>query len=105
MPDDVPNLALTSHLVPLDLPSQSVVYWSDRPGVRYGVTSRGLTDMVRSDRALLRQFLTTNIPCRMSKHAVSFEESSESVTVRFEDGTSATGTMLVGADGASSARK
>ncbi|KAK7721283.1 hypothetical protein SLS64_001579 [Diaporthe eres] len=38
----------------------------------------------------------------MSKRAISFEESPESVTVRFEDGTSATGTILVGADGANS---
>lgn len=105
MPDDVPNLALTSHLVPLDLPSQSTVYLPDRPGVRYGVTSRGTLDMVRADRVLLRQYLTTNIPCHMSKRAISFEESPESVTVRFEDGTSATGTILVGADGASSGRK
>lgn len=105
MPDDVPNLALTSHLVPLDLPSQSVAYWSDRPGVRYGVTSRGMLDMVRADRVLLRQYLTTNIPCHMSKRAISFQESPESVTVRFEDGTSATGTILVGADGTNSAGK
>lgn len=105
MPDDVPDLALTDHLDPLDLPSQSVVYWSDRPDVRYGVTSRGMTDMVRADRVLLRQFLTTKIPCRMNKRAVSFEESSESVTVRFEDGTSASGTILVAADGQNSARK
>lgn len=105
MPEDVPNLALTNHLYPFDLPSQSVVYWSDRPGERYGVTSRGPTDMVRADRVLLRQFLSTKIPCRMSKRAVSFEESSDSVTVQFEDGTSATGTVLVGADGANSGRK
>lgn len=105
MPDDVPDLALTNHLLPLDLPSQSVVYWEDRPGVRYGVTSRGLKDMVRADRVLLRKFLATKIPCHMSKRAVSFEESSESVKVRFEDGTSATGTILVGADGANSFRK
>lgn len=105
MPDDVPDLALTNHLLPLDLPSQSVVYLSDRPGQRYGVTSQGPLDMVRADRVLLRQFLATNIPCHMSKRAISFEESTESVTVGFDDGTSATGTILVGADGANSTRK
>lgn len=105
IPDDVPDLALTNHLLPLDLPSQSVVYLADRPGTRYGVTSRGTHDMVRADRVLLRQFLATKIPCQMGKRAVSFEELPESVTVRFEDGTSATGNILVCADGTNSARK
>ncbi|KAK2614239.1 hypothetical protein N8I77_001085 [Diaporthe amygdali] len=103
IPDDVPDLALTNHLLPLDLPSQSVVYLADRPGIRYGVTSRGTHDMVRADRVLLRQFLATKIPCQMGKRAVSFEELPESVTVRFEDGTSATGNILVCADGTNSA--
>lgn len=61
--------------------------------------------MIRADRVLLRKYLTTEIPCRMNRRAIAFEESSESVTVRFEDGTSATGTILVGADGANSSSK
>lgn len=105
MPDDVPDLAVTNHLLPLDLPSQFTVYLGHQPGGRYGVTSRGTLDMIRANRAMLRQFLATKIPCRMGKRAVSFEESSESVTVYFEDGTSATGSILVGADGANSGRK
>ncbi|KAL1859505.1 hypothetical protein Daus18300_009650 [Diaporthe australafricana] len=95
MPDDVPDLALTNHLLPLDLPSQFTVYLGHQPGGRYGVTSRGTLDMIRANRAMLRQFLATKIPCQMGKRAVSFEESSESVTVQFEDGTSATGSILV----------
>ncbi|KAI3395126.1 hypothetical protein diail_1741 [Diaporthe ilicicola] len=59
--------------------------------------------MIRADRDMLRQFLATNIPCRMGKRAVSFRESSDSVTVQFQDGTSATGSILVGADGTNSA--
>lgn len=105
MPGDVPDLALTNHLLPLDLPAQSCAYLPDQPGIKYGVTSRGTMDMIRADRAMLRQFLTTKIPCHMNKRAVSFEESPESVTIRFDDGTSTTGTILVGADGANSARK
>lgn len=101
----MPDLALTNHLLPLDLPAQSVAYLAEKPGIKYGVTSRGTMDMVRADRGMLRRFLTTKIPCHMNKRAVSFEESPESVTIRFEDGTSATGTILVGADGANSMRK
>lgn len=61
--------------------------------------------MIRADRVLLRKYLTTQIPCSMNKRAIAFEESAESVTVRFEDGTRATGTVLVGADGANSISK
>lgn len=61
--------------------------------------------MIRADRVLLRKYLTTKIPCSMNKRAIAFEESAESVTVKFEDGTRATGTMLVGADGANSNSK
>jgi hypothetical protein len=96
MPDDVPSLKSTCHLLPLELPSQVVFY---AKGNRVGVTDTPDTPCVRTNRLRLREVLSTNIPIQWGKEAVSIKEDENSVTVTFQDGQSATGDVLVGADG------
>jgi hypothetical protein len=96
MPDDVPSLKSTCHLLPLQIPSQIVFYANSR---RFGVTDTPATPCVRTIRLRLREVLSTNIPIQWNKEAVSIKEDNDSVTVTFQDGHSATGDILVGADG------
>jgi 2-polyprenyl-6-methoxyphenol hydroxylase-like FAD-dependent oxidoreductase len=57
------------------------------------------------NRPRLRNYLATNLNINWGKHLISVEEDDSSVTVRFADGTSATGDVLVGADGVNSVGK
>ena len=47
----------------------------------------------------LRELLSTNIEIQWGKQAVRIEETEADVRVWFSDGASATGDILVGADG------
>ena len=60
------------------------------------------TPLVRSERYRLRHWLLKNIPVHWNKGVDRIEYGDDSVTVHFEDGTSATGDILVGADGINS---
>lgn len=54
---------------------------------------------IRCNRAKLRKMMTHNINIKWNKKFVRYEETETSVTAYFEDGTSASGDFLVGADG------
>ncbi len=99
MPDDVPLLRSVCHLLPLDLPSQFITYPPN--GMRLGVQDTAETPCVRANRRKLRQILLTNLDVHWGKQGVRVEEDADvkKVTVHFQDGTSATGDLLVGADG------
>lgn len=51
----------------------------------------------------LRACLANSVPVQWNKRLVRYEESNGQVTAYFEDGTSATADVLIGADGARSA--
>ncbi|OAA59898.1 Aromatic-ring hydroxylase-like protein [Niveomyces insectorum RCEF 264] len=99
MPEDVPPLRSASHLLPLALPSQFIMY--PPGGARIGVEDTPATPCVRANRQRLREILLTSVPVQWDKHAVGVTENKEdhTVTVSFADGTTATGDVLVGADG------
>lgn len=61
------------------------------------------TPCLRANRDRLRDALSTGIAIRWGKSAMRIEEGDGRVTVMFEDGTSASGDILVGADGTFSA--
>ncbi len=72
---------------------------------RVGVEDTPQTPCVRANRLRLREFLSTNVRVNWGKRAVRIDQDAEKVTVWFEDGTTARGDVLVGADGTFSAGK
>ncbi|KAL8420477.1 hypothetical protein RB594_003314 [Gaeumannomyces avenae] len=106
LPDDLPPLAESvNHLRALgNVPAEFVFYpaGDGAAGLRFGDDGSN-THLVRANRALLREYLSTNIDIQYGKKAVAAAQEGDRVTVRFEDGTSAEGDILVGADGVHSA--
>ncbi|KAK1777703.1 hypothetical protein QBC45DRAFT_330220 [Copromyces sp. CBS 386.78] len=102
LPDEVfSSLRSSCHLLPLQLPSCVAMFFPDgRAGY---VTDSPETPCLRAHRLRLRQALAANIDIQWGKKAQRIEESEDKVTVWFEDGTHAEGTVLVGADGTFSA--
>lgn len=101
-PSDMPDFrAATSHLAPLDIPCQMTMYYSGTEG-RMGITDSAESPFVRSERRRLRDWLLTNIPVQWNKHAKHFNHSDSGVSIQFEDGTTAQGDFLIGADGINS---
>ncbi|PGH21393.1 hypothetical protein AJ80_03310 [Polytolypa hystricis UAMH7299] len=97
-PDDMPGLKeATNHLDPLDLPAQMGLYYPGRP--RLGIQDTPEHPIVRSERRRLRDWLATNLDIQWGKRVKSIEHDDNGVSVFFEDGTSAKGDLLVGADG------
>ncbi|KAI1354500.1 FAD/NAD(P)-binding domain-containing protein [Xylaria sp. FL0043] len=101
IPSDMPPLRESAdHLVPLKLEPQICFY--GREGPRIGVQNTPDTPCLRLNRLLFRKWLSTNIPIQFGKKLRSVEEGATGVTVYFEDGTSSSGDMLIGADGVNS---
>ncbi|KAI0438315.1 hypothetical protein F4803DRAFT_535541 [Xylaria telfairii] len=88
-----------SHLIPLDLPAQFVFYDITRPQMRVGVTSDDTGKILRCNRHRLRDWLLQGIDVKFGKRLLRVEEAGDKVTAHFEDGTSATGDILIGAEG------
>ncbi|KAI1104555.1 putative monooxygenase [Jackrogersella minutella] len=98
IPDDMPSRDFVNHLLPLKYHYEFAWYRHDRTS-KLGVRDDGSGKFIRANRSRLRKWLATNMPIQYGKHATRFEESNDKVTVHFEDGTSATGDILVGAEG------
>lgn len=101
IPDDMPPIKNTSHLMPLRLVPQFAVY-AETSAEKLGVQDDGSGGILRAHRDKLREWLSTNIPVQYGKRAVRVEETGQSVTMHFQDGTSARGDVVVGAEGAHS---
>ncbi|KAJ2972169.1 hypothetical protein NUW58_g9240 [Xylaria curta] len=98
MPSDMPDLKeATNHLAPLNLPAQILMYYPEQG--RMGFVDSPETPLIRAERYRLREWLSTNISIQWGKRLQRVESDDSGVTVWFEDGTSAKGDMLVGADG------
>lgn len=96
VPDDMPPIDVTSHLLPLDLPAQMCLYRGDR---RFSIESQPDAKIVRANRSRLRDWLATGIDVQWNKRPVEIVEDEMSVKLIFPDGTHASGDVLVGADG------
>lgn len=97
-PDDLSPVEGLSHLRALNLPAELAFYVPpEYPKV--GVRDDGSASIVRINRWRLRDWLATNIPIQYNKRVARIEENEDSVTAHFSDGTSATGDILVGAEG------
>lgn len=67
-----------------------------------GVPSDQPGHILRCRREKLREYLEQDLPISTGKEFTYYEEDPNGVTAHFKDGTSARGSILVGADGASS---
>lgn len=90
------------HLNPLNLETQVVFYYHND---RLGTECTPSTPTLRANRLLLRKWLATNINVQYGRVASHIERSGDKMIVTFKDGTTATGDLVVGADGANSIGK
>lgn len=58
--------------------------------------------IIRAERHRLRNWLATDMPIQWGRRVARIEYDNDEVSVYFEDGTSAKGDILVGADGINS---
>ncbi|KAK0714417.1 hypothetical protein B0T21DRAFT_387121 [Apiosordaria backusii] len=86
LPSDVPPLSSTCHLLPLDLPSQLIVYLPHGKTLKVEDTER--TPCTRVNRLKLREMLATNLKIHWGRKAVQVWEDEDKGKgyVRFEDG-------------------
>ncbi|KAI0379437.1 putative monooxygenase [Hypomontagnella monticulosa] len=100
VPQDMPPFKeKVNHLWPLNLEAQLGLYLQ---GQRFVVESTPDAPVIRANRYLLREWLCTELSIQWGKRAKRVEETEDGVKVHFEDGTTATGDILVGADGTNS---
>ncbi|MFJ3714568.1 FAD-dependent oxidoreductase [Streptomyces sp. NPDC090057] len=71
---------------------------ADDPALRYRCLRRG-----ELNAALQAEAVRRGVPLRHGARLVSVDQDGDGVTARFADGTSATGDLLIGADGLNSA--
>ncbi len=78
---------------------------SDEHGSTHAQSSHGLPSHVNVNRATLRQILFTGLEdiVHFGKRLSQYDSDETGVTMTFDDGTQATGDLLVGADGIRSA--
>ncbi|KAI1112812.1 putative monooxygenase [Nemania sp. NC0429] len=104
IPDDLPPISSLSNLLPLTQYFPEVVYYDpENPNQpKIGVRGDESEWIVRASRARIIEWLETHIPVQYSKRVTNIEEANDKVTLRFDDGTSAVGDILVGAEGSRS---
>lgn len=64
-----------------------------------GRDAEGNITIIRANRALFREWLSTHLDIKWNKQFKNYVEGKDGVTVHFVDGTTAIGDILVGADG------
>ena len=99
LPDDVPPIEETSHLRLLDLPAQLCFYAGSQ---KCSVESNAEQPIVGASRQQLRKLLATNIKVVWNMTVSQTVQDADGVTLRFANGTSVRGKVLVGADGSNS---
>ncbi|KAJ3573849.1 hypothetical protein NPX13_g4560 [Xylaria arbuscula] len=82
-----------------NFPAQFVFYDINKPDMRVGVNDDDSGQIVRANRQRLRDWLRQFIPVQYNKRVVSVDDVGDQVTVHFQDGSSASGDILVGAEG------
>ncbi|KAK7942446.1 FAD-dependent monooxygenase cctM [Apiospora aurea] len=96
--DDMPPFNTVDHLDSVDIPCEFAYYNPDST-TKMGYRDDGSRTYMWANRSTLRNWLSTHIDIQYDKHAIRIEESDKNVTVNFKDGSSATGDILVGAEG------
>jgi 2-polyprenyl-6-methoxyphenol hydroxylase-like FAD-dependent oxidoreductase len=83
-------------------PLDELVFWNTKTGERMG--GFDIDYFYRLKRSKFRNLLAENVDIKFGKKLASIENSKDGkgITAKFEDGTSANGLLIVGADGARS---
>lgn len=68
----------------------------------FGPPARSRGQWIRANRSKLRTYLSTEVDIKWGKRFTRYEVENNIVKAFFEDGSSAIGTILVGADGVAS---
>lgn len=98
LPEDLGDIEEhTTHLKPLKRKAQFAMFMGDGARTLIQGTTKG--ELVRANRSYLRDYLAQHATIHWDKRADRIEEHGNKVTVYFRDGTSATGDLVVGADG------
>ncbi|KAK4198297.1 hypothetical protein QBC40DRAFT_331621 [Triangularia verruculosa] len=97
LPDDLPPLSSTCHLLPLDLPSQLVTYLPN--GKMFKVEDTEQTPCLRVGRQKLKEMLMVGLGVKWGRKAVEVWEEGDKGFVRFENGEVKEGGLVVGCDG------
>ncbi|KAK6846368.1 monooxygenase [Apiospora arundinis] len=96
--DDMPPFKMVDHLDSVNVPCEFAYYNPDSTA-KMGYRDDGSQTYMWANRSTLRQWLSTHVNIQYDKQAVRIEEGEKTVTVHFKDGSSATGDILVGAEG------
>ncbi|KAI8963571.1 putative monooxygenase [Daldinia sp. FL1419] len=100
LPEDLPPMKESiTHLSPLKLEPQLAFYLR---GKHTAVISTPERPAIRANRPRFRNWLSTNIPVQWGKRPTQIEHVQDEIRLHFEDGTTATGDILIGADGVNS---
>ncbi|KAI8629198.1 putative monooxygenase [Xylariaceae sp. FL1651] len=104
IPDDLPPISSISNLLPLTDYLPEFAYYNPAAPTKgkIGVRDDGSGWVIRAARHKIIEWLATHIPVQYNKRAVKIEEADKKVKVYFQDGTSAEGDILVGAEGSRS---
>ncbi|KAF2967000.1 hypothetical protein GQX73_g6577 [Xylaria multiplex] len=107
IPDDLPPISSLNNLFPLTKYQPEAVYYDiakpNQPKI--GVRGDESEWVVRAARHRIVKWLETHIKVQYNKQIVNIEETENKVKIYFQDGTSAEGDILVGAEGARSATR
>ncbi|KAI1363957.1 putative monooxygenase [Xylaria arbuscula] len=104
IPDDLPPISFLSNLLPLTKYQPEVVYYNpEKPNQpKIGVRGDESGWIVRAARHKIVGWLETHISVQYNKKIEKIEEGDDKVKIYFQDGTSAEGDILVGAEGSRS---
>ncbi|KAI0420493.1 putative monooxygenase [Xylaria grammica] len=107
IPEDLPPISSISNLLPLTKYHPECVYYDPaKPHMpKIGVRGDDSEWVIRAARHRIVEWLGTHIPIQYNKKIVDIEEIGSKVKISFQDGTSAEGDILVGAEGARSATR
>lgn len=102
--DDEAGLRAIAPTATLGLHSEGVIYsFENKERKQLFKFGEGTEQpFVRVDRAKFRDWLLQDLSVEWGKKFIEYEEESDYVIARFEDGTEARGSLIVGADGISS---
>ncbi len=100
--DDMPKLDTVGTTYEVGIPSEGAIFDAYDMTERTRFGANGGQPFLRADRAKMRQWLLTGLDVQWDKKFLHYEEDRNSVTAFFEDGSSAKGDVLVGADGINS---